>query len=164
MGYCFNRRTPHPPLRPVRQYEPRRQYRATAQVAGLCAACAEGCKSLPRRASRDSLAALSLLRRAHDRHRIFRARDAAALSSALRRRDPVRYVMRCDPLLRWAIPFSTVGCHAAPLDLCLQCIIRPFSSAILPSVPVVRATTASIRPVGAKERIEAAKQRSHPLA
>ena len=59
-------------------YRPRRQYRAAARVAWLHAAArGEGRKSQPSRTGRDRLAALSLLRRAHDRHRDLRKRNAA---------------------------------------------------------------------------------------
>ena len=46
--------------------------------------------------------------------------DAAALPATLRRRDLVRYVMSCDPLLRWPMLFWLVGLSAAPPDRCLR--------------------------------------------
>ena len=113
--------SPHPPLRSLRQYRPRRQYRAAARTARLCAAtCGEGGRSQSRRTGRDDLAALFLLRRAHDRHRVFRTRYAAALPAALHRPHLVRHVMSCDPLLRRVTPSSVAGLSAALPDRCLQ--------------------------------------------
>ena len=56
--------------------------------------------------------------------------------------------------------FSTAGCNAAPLDLCLRSVLSGHSARLccLPC-PAVQATTASIRAAAAKIRIEAAKMR-----
>ena len=43
--------------------------------------------------------------------------------------------MTCDPLLRWAMPFSTAGYHAVPLDL----VCPVYYPAIQPSYTAFRA-------------------------
>ncbi len=72
--------------------------------------------------------------------------------------------MTCDPLLRWAMPFSTAGYHAVPLDL----VCPVYYPAIQPSYTAFRAhlftPAATFRPAAAKARIEAAKQPGYPLA
>jgi len=76
----LSKRPPHPPLRAVRQHRPRRQSCADARAFGFCSAARGGRK--PWRTGRDGLAALSLLRRAHDPHRGVRTRLAAPLPAA----------------------------------------------------------------------------------
>ena len=105
MGYCLNRRTPHPPLRSLRQYRPRRQHRSAARVSRLDTGICRGKrKSQSRRTSRDRLAAMPLLRWAHDRHRIFRAGNAAAIPAAFPAYHPDRYVMSWNVLLEHTMP------------------------------------------------------------
>jgi hypothetical protein len=122
MGYCSNRRTPHPSLRAVRQYRPRRQHRAAARVAGLDAGICRGKrKSQSRRTSRDHLAAMPLLRRAHDRHRVFRARNAAAIPAAFPAYHSDRYVMSWNVLLEHTMPRRLTGrSQAVKPTLCLR--------------------------------------------
>jgi hypothetical protein len=72
--------------------------------------------------------------------------------------------MTCDPLLRWAMPFSTAGYHAVPLDL----VCPVYYPAIQPSYTAFRprlfTSAATIGPAAAMERIEAAKKRGYPPA
>lgn len=114
---------PHPPLWAVRLHGARRQYRTAARVAGFgAAACAEGGKPQSRTAGRDGLAALSLPRQPHDPHRGLRARLAAPLPAAIRRRRLVRYIaIRC-PLPRKTMLSSIASRGAGTMKLCLQSI------------------------------------------
>ena len=67
------------------------------------------------------LAAMPLLRRTHDRHRVFRARNAAAIRGAFPGRHPDRHVMSWNRLLDCRVlPRLTAGSQAAKPTLCLQ--------------------------------------------
>ena len=67
------------------------------------------------------LAAMPLLRRAHDRHRVFRARNAAAIPRAFPGHHPDRHVMSWNRLLDCTMPPRfTAGSQAAKPTLCLR--------------------------------------------
>ena len=136
MGYCFNRRTPHPPLWAVCQHGPRRQHRAAARVAGRRA---ESFKSQSRPASRDSSSALSLLRRTHDRRRVFRARNAAAIPAAFRGYHPDRHVMSWNAAGTPTMPPRFTGRpQAEKPTLCLR---WPPAAKIAPKMPPIVASS-----------------------
>ena len=87
-----SRQTPRPPLRPVRQRQPRRQHRKSPRAARRRAACrrpatAAGCHT--ERAARAALP-MPTLRRPHDRHRGVRTRLRAEVAADA---GQVRHVM-----------------------------------------------------------------------
>ena len=92
---------PHPPLRAVRQW------RAAPPTSRGCASCSASCRAAEASASPSQdepageprLAAMPLLRRAHDRHRVLRAGNAAAVPGTIPGRHPDRYVMSWNLLL-----------------------------------------------------------------
>ena len=129
MFSCRRQRTPHPSLRAVRQYGPRRQYRAPAPTA-------RSSRGDPKPQSRRpggrsyGLAAMPLLRRAHDRHRVLRARNAAAIARAIPGRHLDRHVMSWNRLLDCRVlPPLTAGSQAAKPTLCPR---RPPSAKLTP--------------------------------
>ena len=86
-----SRQTPRPPLRPVRQRQPRRQHRKSPRAARRAAcrrpATAAGCHT--ERAARAALP-MPALRRPHDRHRGVRTRLRAEVAADA---GQVRHVM-----------------------------------------------------------------------
>ena len=113
MGYCLNRRTPHPPLRTSRQWRARGEHRQGPRAARRfarsggqwrrnCTECRDG-----------RLPAMPLLRRAHDYHRGLRSRLHAQIPAARRSARLDRYVM---------MPLSPYPIRNTDCD---RCWVRP---------------------------------------
>ena len=117
-------RTPHPPLRSLRQWQPHREHRQGARAAGRGATAAQTRASQAyRRRAACAADTLSMLRRTHARHRDVRAgQDTQAPAVADTGRDEDRHVMRQSHRLAhssydrtcW---FSTGSEPAWPIDL-----------------------------------------------
>ncbi len=108
--------------------------RAAPPISRACANCSV-LPGDPKPQSRpggrsDGLAAMPLLRRAHDRHRVLRARNAAAIARAIPGRHLDRHVMSWNRLLDCRLPPPlTAGSQAAKPTLCPR---RPPSAKLTP--------------------------------
>ena len=107
---------PHPPLRALRQRQPRREYRDGPRTARCRPACRRPGKAARCRAGRPTCIALPMpaLRRPHDRDRGVRVRLRAEVAADAKQD---RHVMSQPPASVAAFPFRCAGAVPAPISL-----------------------------------------------
>jgi hypothetical protein len=160
----------HPPLRPLRQRQPHREYRQGARAAGRGTAStqARACRGSGRGRAAPAVDAVPLLRRPHARHRSVRARlRAEAPPDTATSDDQDRYVVKklnrpvrsSVDRRRWSCTGSNPSCTTAPdrhakcpsdaLAMPLRCRAdRPSIRDMVP--PIVRRTRVSALDPGAR--------------